>query len=53
LGGWQSGKRQDKQYVTELANLPSKAELVSKLLFLLQYPIKTVAYTLSQVAEKK
>ncbi len=53
LGGRQSGKWQQKEYVTELANLPSKPELVSKLLFLLQYPIKSVAYTLSQIAEKK
>lgn len=49
----QDGKWLEKWYVVELANLPSKSELISKLLYLLKHPIKSLAYTLAQVSEKK
>ena len=47
------GKVQDKEYVVTLANLPSKEGLVSMLLSVLQAPMRNLAYSLSQVAEKK
>jgi ribosomal protein L10 len=35
-----------------IADLPSKEELVSKLLFLLQYPVSSLARTLKAIADK-
>lgn len=42
----------DWNYVTMIADLPSKEELVSKLLFLLQYPVSSLARTLKAIADK-
>lgn len=52
LWGWFDGSWKDGQYVTELANIPSQEELISKLLYLLQYPIQNLAATLAEVAKK-
>jgi len=45
---WKAG-----DFVTELANVPSKDELLSKLVYLLNYPVQSFAATLKQIAEKK
>ena len=43
----------DADYVKTIAALPSKEGLVSMLLSVLQAPMRNLAYSLSQVAEKK
>jgi large subunit ribosomal protein L10 len=53
LGGWFDKKWKGAEYVSELANVPSKEELLSKLLYLLKYPIQSFASTLEQIAKKK
>ena len=52
-GGIIDGKVSDKDYVMTIASLPSKEGLVSMLLSVLQAPMRNLAYSLSQVAEKK
>lgn len=52
LGGREGAKWQDATYVTELANIPSKEELISKFLYLLKYPIQSFACTLNELAKK-
>ena len=52
-GGVIDGKYSDKDYVIKIANLPSKEGLVSMLLSVLQAPMRNLAYSLSQVSEKK
>jgi ribosomal protein L10 len=36
-----------------LANLPSKEELVWKLLYLLKFPLQSLTWTLDQIAKKQ
>ena len=48
-----NGKRIDADMVNQLAKIPSKEVLVSKLLYLLQSPIRSVAIALNAIAEKK
>jgi ribosomal protein L10 len=45
---WKEGS-----YVTEIASLPSKEELISKLLFLLKYPVGSFARVINEVAKSK
>ncbi len=52
LGGWDDTKWKDAAYVTELANVPSKDELISKFLWLLQYPVQSFACVLNEAAKK-
>ena len=52
LGGRDASKWQDAAYVTELANIPSKDELISKFLYLLKYPVQSFACTLNELAKK-
>lgn len=52
LWGWFGKKWQSAEYVSELANLPSKEELISKLLYLLKYPLQSFACVIDQVAKK-
>ncbi len=52
LWGWFDKVWHDGNYVSELANLPSKEELISKLLFLLKYPMQSLASVVDQVAKK-
>ena len=47
------GQVADGKQVTEVANLPNKEGLVSMLLSVLQAPMRNLAYSLSQIAEKK
>lgn len=53
LGGWYGNSWKDAAYVSELANIPSKEELVGKFLYLLKYPIQATAGVLDQIAKKK
>lgn len=53
LGGWYGNDWKDAAYVSELANIPSKEELVGKFLYLLKYPIQATAGVLDQIAKKK
>lgn len=43
LGGWYGNAWKDAAYVSELANIPSKEELIGKFLYLLKYPIQATA----------
>jgi len=40
LGGWFNGEWKDADYVTVLASIPSKEELVGKFLYMVKYPIQ-------------
>lgn len=52
LGGWYDKSWVDAEYVSELANMPSKEELLSKLAWLFNYPLQSFAGVLNQIAEK-
>ena len=52
-GGMLNGERIDAKMVETLAKIPSKEVLVSKLLYLLQSPIRSVAIALNAIAEKQ
>ncbi|MBE7082830.1 MAG: 50S ribosomal protein L10 [Clostridiales bacterium] len=51
--GIMNGERIDAKMVETLAKIPSKEVLVSKLLYLLQSPIRSVAIALNAIAEKQ
>lgn len=53
VGGWYTKAWQQAGYVTELANLPSKEELVGKFLFLLNHPVSGFARVLQAIADKQ
>lgn len=40
IGGWFDKQWFDGEYVSELANIPSKDELIGKFLYLLKYPMQ-------------
>ena len=48
-----NGERIDAAMVEQLAKIPSKEVLISKLLYLLQSPVRSVAIALNAIAEKK
>lgn len=52
-GGILNGARIDAKMVATLAKIPSKEVLISKLLYLLQSPVRSVAIALNAIAEKK
>ncbi len=52
VGWWFDKEWKDGSYVTALANLPSKEELVGKLLFLLKHPVQKFVGTLDAIAKK-
>lgn len=52
-GGYFDGNYYDSKSVYEIASLPSKNELISMLLSVMQGSIRNLAYSLSQVSEKK
>jgi len=52
LGGWFEKSWKWWDYVSELANIPSREELLSKLVYLLNYPVQSFAATLNQITEK-
>lgn len=53
LGWWFDNSWKEKDYVSDLASLPTKPELVWKFLFLLNYPLQWLAVALDQIAKKK
>ncbi len=52
VGGWFDKQWKDGAYVSALATLPSKEELVGKLLFLLKHPVQKFVGTLDAIAKK-
>jgi len=52
LGGWFEKKWQGGEYVSELANVPTKEELISKLCYLFNYPLQSFACVVSEIAKK-
>ena len=48
-----NGNRIDVNMVEQLAKIPSKEVLISKLLYMLQSPVRSVAIALNAIAEKK
>ena len=52
IGGWFEKKWQGGEYVSELANVPTKEELLSKLCYLFNYPLQSFACVLSEIAKK-
>ncbi|MEX2029177.1 MAG: 50S ribosomal protein L10 [Candidatus Paceibacterota bacterium] len=53
LGGIFQGKFVDGAYMTELATIPTREVLLSKLAFLLQSPMQRLAIAVNEVAKKK
>jgi large subunit ribosomal protein L10 len=53
LGAWYDKKWHDGAYVTELANIPSREELLSKLAYLFNYPLQSFACVVNEVAKKQ
>ena len=51
--GMLNGNRIDASMVEQLAKIPSKEVLISKLLYMLQSPVRSVAIALNAIAEKK
>lgn len=52
IGWWFEKKRQGGEYVNELANVPTKEELISKLCYLFNYPLQSFACVTSEIAKK-
>ena len=52
-GGILNGNRVDADMVNQLAKIPSKEVLISKLLYVLQAPVRSVAIALNAIAEKQ
>jgi large subunit ribosomal protein L10 len=53
LWWWYGKSWKDASYVSELASIPSKEELIGKFLYLLKYPMQSTAAVLDQIAKKK
>jgi len=53
VGAWIAGEWRDSDYVSELASLPSKEELVWKFLFMLNHPVSSFARVMKAIAEKE
>ena len=53
LWAWYDKKWNDGEYVTELANIPSREELLSKLACLFNYPMQSFACVVDQIAKKQ
>ncbi len=52
IGWWFEKKWQSGEYVSELANVPTKEELLSKLCYLFNYPLQSFACVINEVAKK-
>ena len=50
---WFDQKWSDASMTSEMANLPTKEELISKLLRLMKYPVQATANVLDQIAKQK
>lgn len=53
LWWWFDKQRKDADYVTELANIPSREELLSKLVWIFNYPLQSMASVLDQISKQK
>ena len=53
LWGWFDKEWKDAEFVTEMANIPSREELLSKLVWLFNYPVQSLTSVLDQIAKKK
>ena len=53
LWWWMDSKWNDGSQITELANLPTKEELIAKLLYLMKYPIESFARVVNETAKTK
>lgn len=53
LWWWMDDKWNDSNQITELANLPTREELIAKLLYLMKYPIGSFARVVNEVAKTK
>ncbi len=49
VGGYIDGQYYDAQKMTEIASLPSKTDLLSMFLSVLQAPMRNLAYSISQI----
>ena len=49
---WFDKQWHDKNYITEIASLPSREELISKFMFLVKYPVQGFTQVLDQIAKK-
>ena len=53
LGGYYDKQWKEREYVAEIASLPTKDELIGKFAFLLKYPVQAFAMCLKQIWEKQ
>ena len=53
LWGWFDKEWKDAEFITEMANIPSRDELLSKLVWLFNYPVQSLTSVLDQIAKKK
>lgn len=53
LWWWFDKEWKDAEYVNEMANIPSKEELLSKLVWIFNYPVQSLTSVLDQIAKKK
>ena len=52
LGGWFDKSWKDSSYVEELANLPTRDELIWKFAFMVRYPLQWFTAAVDQIAKK-
>lgn len=52
LGWWFDNEWRDAQYIKTMADMPSKEELVGKLLWLMNYPMQGLVMCLDQLSKK-
>ncbi len=50
---WMEKNWKEGSYIREIATLPSKEQLIGKLLFLLKYPVSSFARVINEVSKKK
>ncbi len=53
LWWWFDKEWKDSEYVNEIANIPSREELLSKLVWIFNYPVQSFTSVLDQIAKKK
>lgn len=53
FAAWTDGKALSLAELTDMATLPTRDELIARLLGMLQYPVKSLAIVLDQVAKQK
>lgn len=53
LWGWLWTEWNGREHIKELANMPSRDELIGKFAFLMNYPVQSFAFALNQISEQK